>query len=149
MNQKCFLFYFRQKSFTLIEILLVVVIISALAAMVVPRLTGRSQQARESIARADITVNIPTALKLYELDNGMFPTTEQGLTALVVKPETPPVPDNWNGPYLERGSFRDPWGREYRYRYPGEHNPDFDLYSLGSSGVDDENNIVNWETDSE
>lgn len=137
--------YCQKKSFTLIEILLVVVIISALAGMVVPRMTGRSQQAREAIARADITVNIPTALKLYELDNGSFPTSEQGLQALITKPETAPLPQNWNGPYLESRSFTDPWGREYIYRFPGKHNPDFDLYSLGSSGADDENNITNWD----
>jgi general secretion pathway protein G len=138
-----------KNAFTLIEILLVVVIISTLAAMVIPRLTGRSQQAKEAIAAADITINIPTALKLYELDNGRFPTTEQGLKALISKPKKSPVPQNWNGPYLERESFRDPWGREYLYRYPGKHGPDFDLYSLGSSGEDDQTNITNWQHSSE
>lgn len=142
---KCHCFFINKKTFTLIEILLVVVIISALAAMVVPRLTGRSQQAREAIAKADVAVNIPTALKLYELDTGRFPTTEQGLKALISKPEKSPVPQNWNGPYLERESFQDPWGREYIYRYPGDHGPDFDLYSLGSSGKDDKTNVTNWE----
>ncbi|MFH1791782.1 MAG: type II secretion system major pseudopilin GspG [Candidatus Omnitrophota bacterium] len=134
-----------KKGFTLIEILLVVVIIGAIAAMVVPRLTGRSEQAKEAIAKADILVNIPTALKLYELDNGIFPTTEQGVKALVEKPTSVPTPQNWNGPYIERKSVKDPWNRDYIYRCPGLHGTDYDLYSLGRSGKDDDTNIVNWE----
>ena len=135
----------RKKGFSLIEILLVVVIISALAAMIVPRLTGRSEKAKEAIAKTDILVNLPTALKLYELDNGNFPTTTQGLKALVTKPTISPIPKNWNGPYVERNSLEDPWGNEYVYRYPGAHGSDYDLYSLGKSGEDDDSNIVNWE----
>lgn len=134
----------KSSGFTLIEILLVVVIISSLAAMIVPRLTGRSESAREAIARADVTVNIATALKLYELDNGTFPTTAQGLRALITKPSNHPVPQNWNGPYIEGRSLTDPWGREYIYRYPPSHGVDYDLYSLGRDGVDNENNITNW-----
>lgn len=133
------------RGFTIIEILLVVVIISALAAMVVPRLTGRSEQAKEAIASADIKVNIPTALKLYELDNGRYPTTAQGLKALIAKPTTEPMPQRWNGPYIERRSILDPWGNEYVYRYPGTRGVDYDLYSLGRTGADDDSNIVNWE----
>jgi len=144
-------FSFRPRSFreslgfTIIEILLVVVIISALAAMVVPRLTGRSEQAKESIALADIKVNIPTALRLYELDNGRYPTTSQGLKSLFSRPSTEPRPKNWNGPYIEGGIVRDPWGNEYIYKYPGAHGNDYDLYSLGRTGSDDDSNIVNWE----
>jgi general secretion pathway protein G len=134
----------RLKGFTLIEILLVVVIISSLTAMIVPRLTGRSEKAKESIAKADITVNIPTALKLYELDNGRFPTTEQGLEALAKKPARSPMPLNWNGPYIENQDLIDPWGRPYLYRYPGSRGIDYDLYSLGRSGEDDDSNIKNW-----
>jgi len=133
------------KGFTLIEILLVIVIISALAAMIVPRLTGRSEKAKEAIARADITVNIATALKLYELDNGRYPTSGQGLKALITKPAAPPRPAGWNGPYVENRSLTDPWGREYIYKYPGTHGTDYDLYSLGSNGIDDETNISNWQ----
>ncbi|MFC1593844.1 type II secretion system major pseudopilin GspG [Candidatus Omnitrophota bacterium] len=132
-------------AFTIIEILLVVVIISALAAMVVPRLTGRSEQAKEAIAKADISVNIPTALKLYELDNGRYPTTQQGIKALMKEPSFEPRAKNWNGPYIERGSVKDPWANEYVYKYPGTHGIDYDLYSLGKTGADDESNIVNWE----
>jgi general secretion pathway protein G len=121
----------RKKGFTLIEIMLVVIIIGTLVAMVMPRLAGRSQQARVTAAQADINANIATALKLYELDNGTFPTTEEGLQALMTKPASA---RNWNGPYLEKKPL-DPWGREYKYKSPGEHRQmDYDLYSLGGDG---------------
>ncbi|MDD5670589.1 MAG: type II secretion system major pseudopilin GspG [Candidatus Omnitrophica bacterium] len=135
------------KGFTLIEILLVVIIIGTLSMMVLPRLTGRSEQARKAAAKADIEVNIATALKLYELDNGFFPTTEQALKALLAQPTTPPVPQNWNGPYLEKKPV-DPWGRPYQYEAPGTHRPhDYDLYSLGRNPKPDatEDNIINWQ----
>ena len=140
-----FLSPFGKRSFTLIEILLVVVIITALATMVVPRLTGRSEQAREAIAKADVLTNIPTALKLYELDNGRFPTSEQGLDALLKKPTMGPEPQFWTGPYIEKKKILDPWGRMYIYNFPGTHGTDYDLYSLGKTGQEDETNIVNWE----
>ncbi|MFH1900761.1 MAG: type II secretion system major pseudopilin GspG [Candidatus Omnitrophota bacterium] len=131
--------------FTLIEIMLVIVIISCLVAMVMPRLTGRLEQAKISTAKMDITVNIPTALKLYILDNGDFPTTEQGLKALVTKSTTTPIPENWNGPYLEK-HFLDPWKSEYKYKCPGAHRTyDYDLYSLGKDGVESDDDVVNWE----
>ena len=129
-----------RKGFTLIELMLVVIIIGALVAMVMPRLTGRGEQARIAAAKADIQVNIATALKLYELDNGDFPSSEEGLGALLNKQASA---TNWNGPYLEKKPL-DPWGREYKYRYPGEHRPDFDLYSLGRDGVESDDDVVNW-----
>jgi general secretion pathway protein G len=129
------------KSFTLIELMLVVIIIGALVAMVFPRLAGRGRQARIAAAKADIQVNIATALKLYELDNGVFPTTEEGLTALLKKPASAA---NWNGPYLERKPL-DPWGREYNYVSPGKHRSDYDLYSLGRDGEESDDDITNWE----
>ena len=131
----------RSKAFTLIELMLVVIIIGALVAMVFPRLTGRAQQARVAAARADIQVNIATALKLYELDNGMFPATDEGLNALLKKPASA---SNWNGPYLEKKPL-DPWRREYKYISPGRHNPDYDLYSLGRDGRESDDDIRNWE----
>ena len=127
--------------FTLIELMLVVIIIGALAAMVLPRLTGRGEQARVAAARADIMTNISTALKLYELDNGNFPGSDDGLNALLNKPASA---NNWNGPYLERKPV-DPWGREYKYKSPGEHRTDYDLYSLGKDGVESADDINNWE----
>ena len=134
----------REEGFTLIELMLVLIIIGALAAMVVPRLAGRSEEARRQIAEADIRGNISVALKLYEVDNGKYPTTEQGLAALLQKPSAPPAPPNWKGPYLEQEPL-DPWQRPYVYHYPGTHPPkDYDLYSLGPDGVESEDDIRNW-----
>jgi general secretion pathway protein G len=127
--------------FTLIELMLVVIIIGALVAMVMPRFTGRGEQARRTAAEADINANIPTALKLYELDNGAFPSTEEGLNALFVKP---PSAASWNGPYLEKKPL-DPWNREYKYKSPGEHRGDYDLMSLGRDGVESADDVKNWE----
>lgn len=135
-----------EKGFSLIEILLVVIIIGTLSSMVVPRLMGRSDQAKKAAAQADVNVNIPTALKLYELDNGFFPTTEQGLIALVKKPVSSPTPQNWNGPYLEKTPI-DPWGRPYQYVSPGVNRPhDYDLFSMGKNAGDDkaDDDIANW-----
>jgi len=133
----------HKRGFTLIEILLVVVIIGALSAMIIPRLTGRSEQATVAAAKADINSHIATALKLYELDNGFFPTTAQGLKALEEKPSTSPVPSNWNGPYVEREPI-DPWGNPYQYASPGRHRPDYDLYSEGKDKKSEEDDISNW-----
>ncbi len=129
--------------FTLIEIMLVVIIIGALAAMVVPRLTGRSEQAKSAVAKSDIVTTLPTALKLYELDNGFFPTASQGLEALVTKPTSNPVPQNWNGPYIEKDPV-DPWGRDYEYLCPGKNRPDYDLWSQGKDPKKDDDDINNW-----
>lgn len=133
----------KQAGFTLIEILMVVVILGALAAMVVPRLTGRSEKAKMQIAKVDIESNIATALKLYELDNGAFPLTGQALDALIRKPTFPPIPSNWNGPYLEKEPI-DPWGRKYQYAYPGTHGANYDLWSYGPKEKDEKDRIVNW-----
>jgi len=132
----------NKKSFTLIELMLVVIIIGALVAMVMPRLTGRGEQARVVAAEADIRANIATALKLYELDNGNFPTDGEGLNALLSKSAGA---GNWRGPYLEKKPI-DPWAREYKYKCPGDHRPaDYDLYSLGRDGVESADDVKNWE----
>lgn len=136
-----------EAGFTMIEILLVVIIIATLAAMALPRFMGRSEQARVTAAKADVTVNIPTALKLYELDNGFFPSTEQGLMALIKKPAGSPSPNNWNGPYLERLPL-DPWGHPYQYASPGTHRPhDYDLFSLGRDTKTEKtkDDVTNWD----
>lgn len=136
----------KKAGFTLIELMIVVVIIVALASMVVPRLSGRTEQAKKAVAKADISSNIAMALKLYELDNGNFPTTEQGLGALASAPSSAPVPSNWNGPYLETIPL-DPWGNSYKYKCPGNSNKaTYDLYSTGKDileGTDDD--IKNWQ----
>lgn len=129
------------RGFTLIELMLVVIIIGALVAMVMPRLAGRGEQARIAAAKADIQANIATALKLYELDNGNFPSTEEGLKALLSSTSSAA---NWNGPYLEKSPI-DPWGREYQYRSPGEQRADYDLYSLGKDGVEGTDDVTNWD----
>lgn len=135
----------RKEGFTLIELMIVVIILAALAAMVVPRLGSRSEQAKVAVAQADIGSNIGLALKLYKLDNGRYPTTAQGLKALLSKPTSSPVPSNWNGPYLERDPI-DPWKNNYQYKSPGSHNADgYDLYSWGVDAVDgNEDDVTNW-----
>lgn len=132
--------------FTLVELMIVVIIIAALAAMVVPRLGSRSEQAKAAVAEADINSNIGLALKLYKLDNGRYPTTSQGLKALMSKPTSSPVPPSWNGPYLEKEPL-DPWKNPYQYKSPGSHNSDgYDLYSLGLDGVEgNDDDIKNWQ----
>lgn len=125
--------------FTLIEVLLVVVIIGILVGVAVPRLGGRVRQSQISAARAGIE-NISTALRLYELDMGQFPSS---LSALIQNPGSP----QWRGPYLEKGMPKDPWGNDYVYTYPGSHNTgSFDLKSLGPDGVDSADDITNWDT---
>lgn len=128
----------RRKSFTLIELVLVVIIIGALAAMIMPRLAGRSEQAKIAIAKTDITANIAMALDLYELDNGKYPVNLQMLSS------DPGGLSNWNGPYIKRKPI-DPWGKEYQYKYPPSQNKDYDLYSLGPDGVESDDDITNWE----
>ncbi len=131
----------RKNGFTLIELMLVVIIIGILVAMVMPRLVGRSEEARVSAARADINASIPLALDLFEMDNGRYPTTEEGLGALRSKPANLA---NWKGPYLKKEP-RDPWGSAYLYRVPPVKAEDYDLYSAGPNGVpDDDDDIGNW-----
>ena len=117
--------------FTLIEILVVVVILGILAAIVVPRVMERPGEARVTRAKQDIQ-GIVTALSLYKLDNFLYPSTEQGLDALVTKPAGQPEAPNWKGPYLDRVA-KDPWGRPYQYAHPGQHG-DIDIYSFGADG---------------
>ncbi len=139
----------RDKGFTLLEILIVVFILSLLAALVAPKLIGRTEDAKVTEAQVQIK-NFETALKLFKLDNGFYPSTEQGLNALVEKPSSGKIPNRYReGGYMEkRGIPLDPWGNPYIYVSPGLHG-DFDILSLGSDGVEGgEGNaadINNWE----
>lgn len=121
-----------QRGFTLIEVMIVVVILGVLAAIVVPRIMDRPDQARQVRARQDLRL-VQSALDLYKLDNFRYPSTDQGLEALVTKPTLAPLPAHWkSGGYLDRLPV-DPWGRTYQYLAPGRHG-EFDLWSLGADG---------------
>ena len=137
------------RGFSLIELMVVVIILGILAMYIGPKLMGRTEQAKEVQTRVQIE-GLETALKLYKLDNGVYPTTEQGLQALVERPETQNVLQNWRkGGYLEKGKVpKDPWGNEFIYLSPGIQG-DYDITSYGADGVpggEDENKDINsWE----
>ena len=123
----------NMRGFTLLEVMVVVVILSILGAMIVPRIIGRTDEARVIAAKQDIA-SLMQALKLYRLDNLRYPTSEQGLQALVARPDMSPVPANWKaGGYLERLP-KDPWGNPYQYLNPGRKG-EIDIYSFGGDGV--------------
>ncbi len=135
----------REAGFTLIELMIVLFILGLLAALVAPRLMGRVGKAKQKTAQTQIQM-LGTALDLYHLDVGRYPTEEEGLKSLYAKPENTP---GWAGPYLDKAVPKDPWGRDYVYKCPGEHGP-YDLSSLGADGQpggEGENaDINNWET---
>ncbi len=133
-----------EKGFTLIELLIVIVILGMLAALVAPRLMGKLGKSKRQIAKTQIEM-LSTALDAFKLDVGRYPTTEEGLKALI---ENPGI-EGWDGPYLKKKKIpKDPWGRDYIYRCPGEHG-DYDLFSYGADGRpggEGENaDIVSWE----
>ena len=140
----------RAQAFTLLELMVVVVILGILAAFIVPRISKRPEDARVTKAKIEIS-NLEQALELYYLDNSVYPSTDQGLRALIEMPDSGDVPENWKaGGYLAKSKLpKDPWGNEYVYAAPGTHNEDYDLYSLGKDGVEGgegyDSDITNWE----
>lgn len=136
-----------KRGFTFMEIMFVVVIIGILLGLVGPKLVGKSKKAKIKAAEAQIS-NFKTSLNSYEMNVGEFPSTSQGLKALVERPSDVEE-DDWEGPYMD-DIPKDPWNREYIYKSPGEHNKDFDLSSMGpdrQEGTEDD--ITNWKKQSE
>jgi len=136
----------QQKGFTLIEIMIVVVILSILASLIIPRIMNRPDQARIVKAQQDMRA-IESALNMYRLDNYHYPNTNQGLQALVTRPSSEPKPANWQQAYLDKLP-NDPWGTPYLYLMPGKHG-DFDLFTYGADqrkgGEDSDVDLGNWE----
>ncbi len=136
--------------FSLIELMIVIVILGVLASMLVMRLTGKPDEARVTVAKTDMRT-LESTLKFYKLDNYVYPTTEQGLQALLRKPESQPLPRNYpEGGYLESVELpKDPWGNEYIYRSPGEEGRPFEIISLGADGKEGgegvDKDIRNWD----
>ncbi len=132
----------RLHAFTLVEMLLVLVILAVLAAIVIPKFSGRSQQAKETAAKSQIS-SIEMALDAFEVDTGFYPSGNNGLNALIDPPSNAP---NWRGPYLKKGVPLDPWGNPYAYSYPGRNNPaGYDLMSMGPDGrAGGDDDITNW-----
>ena len=137
-----------RQGFTLIEILVVIVVIAILATLVAPNVFKHVGSAKETTAKSQIEM-LGAALDAYRLDNGSYPSSEQGIAALQVAPTSDPAPMNWRGPYLRKEVPNDPWGRPYMYKNPGEQNANgYDLLSYGADGQpggEDENaDIVSW-----
>ncbi|MBW2252090.1 MAG: type II secretion system major pseudopilin GspG [Deltaproteobacteria bacterium] len=137
--------------FTLIELMVVIVILGILVSFIAPRLMGRPDEAKQVKARIQME-SLETAIKLYKLDSGIYPTTEQGLQALVEQPQTGTLPKKWRkGGYLEKGKVpKDPWGNEFIYLSPGAHG-DYDIIAYGADGVpggeEFDKDINSWETE--
>jgi general secretion pathway protein G len=132
----------KRSGFTLIELMIVVIIMAALAGMVLPRLLDRADDAKINISRGEIA-SITMALKFYKLDNGSYPGQAEGnLNALMTKPSSA---RNWKGPYLEKAAV-DPWDQDYKYKYRGDHNTTgFDLWSDGPDTANSEDDVNNWD----
>jgi general secretion pathway protein G len=133
----------RRQAFTLVEMLLVLVILAVLAAIVIPKFAGRSQQAKVTAAQSQIS-SMELALDAFEVDTGFYPQGNAGLNALVDEPTNT---QNWKGPYLKKGIPADPWGNPYVYNYPGKNNPKgYDLMSMGPDGrVGGDDDLTNWD----
>lgn len=142
------LFKTNHSGFTLIELMVVITILALLGGIVMPKVIGRLSKAKSDKAKIDLK-QIGMALDMYAADNGQYPTTEQGLSALIRQPTSPPEPMDWNGPYVEPTDFSDPWGTPYIYVQPSTHEGyDYDLYSYGADGQEggegEAADINNW-----
>ncbi len=137
-----------KSAFTLVQLLIIITVVVILAGVAAPRLLRQQEKARRTQATNDIDA-LGLALDSYANHNGTYPSTEQGLRALWEKPIIPPVPGNWQGPYLDKPILQDPWENGYVYTYPGRHNKyDYDLLSYGKDGMvggsGDSEDVVNW-----
>jgi general secretion pathway protein G len=134
----------QRRGFTLLEIMLVVMIIALLAGIAIVKMGGALDEAGDATAKAQLN-NLSVALLTYRSKGGNYPSTEQGLKALMVRPQTEPVPRAWTG--LLQSLPKDPWNHEYIYEYPGRHNPEsYDIYSAGRNGKPgDDDDIGNWD----
>ncbi len=134
-----------EKGFTLIEIIIVVIILGLIAALVGPRLFKKVEKSKQQLTKTQI-VMIENAVKMFKLDTGRYPSSNEGLAGLLQQPSGA---DNWDGPYLEKGLPKDPWGRDYVYTYPGK-NYTFEIVSLGADGKEGGENenqdVNNWQT---
>lgn len=135
----------RERGFTLLEIMIVIVILGVLASLMLPSLMGNKDKADRQKTISDI-ITLENALEMYKLDNNIYPSSEQGLKALVKKPDIAPIPKNYRSDGYVRRLPKDPWGNNYQIKSPGEHSS-VDIYSFGPSGVEGEGNITNWQLD--
>jgi len=131
------------KGFTLIEVMVVVVILSILAVFVVPKIMDKPEQARKTQVKQNLRI-LEQQLNIYKLDNAHYPSTDQGLAALVTKPSGSPEPKSWNKEGYINRIPKDPWGGDYQYLYPGTHGK-IDIFTLGPDGVPSDDDIGNWD----
>jgi general secretion pathway protein G len=135
----------ESNGFTLIEIMVVIIILGLLATLVIPNITGYTEKAKHEKARADIA-SLEGALELFKADNGFYPTTEQGLDALIIKPSTGRIPAKWmEGGYFKKGVPLDPWGNRYTYFAPGRRGEGYEIVSLGTDGQESEDDVSSSE----
>jgi general secretion pathway protein G len=135
----------ESSGFTLIEIMVVIIILGLLATLVIPNITGYTEKAKREKARADIA-SLEGALELFKADNGFYPTTEQGLDSLIVKPSTGRIPAKWmEGGYFKKGVPLDPWGNRYAYFAPGRRGEGYEIVSLGTDGQESEDDVSSSE----
>jgi general secretion pathway protein G len=135
----------QRAGFTLIEIMVVIIILGLLATLVIPNITGYTEKAKREKARADIA-SLEGALELFKADNGFYPTTEQSLDALIIKPSTGRIPAKWmEGGYFKKGIPLDPWGNRYVYFAPGRRGEGYEIVSLGTDGQESDDDVSSSE----